>query len=98
MTKAYPRRARKGEHNYPPLDRYSFVHAVVGAGFGVADAPVWMPLLSTIAWEAIEPALKAARPDIFPRSTRDTGANKLGDMASMMAGYMLTKRKKKTEP
>ncbi len=91
----YTRRARKGEYNYPIADKFSFVHATVGAMMGLANAPGWVPLLTTLSWEAAEPHMKGSMPKVFPRSTRDTNRNKLGDMLFMMGGWYLTKKKKR---
>lgn len=88
----YPRRARKGEHNYPLIDKYTTVHATVGACMALADAPPWMAFAATFIWEVAEPQLKAQMPQVFPKSTRDTPQNKIGDSVAFMAAYYATRK------
>lgn len=88
-----PRRARKGEHNYPMFDRYSIVHGVVGGMMGLYGVSKGTAFLTSIAWEAAEPSLKAKAPSLFPRSTYDTAQNKVGDTISLMAGWWLARKK-----
>ncbi len=90
---AVPRRARKGERNYPVLDKYSGVHAAAGVGMALGDAPPWAAFLTTIVWEAVEPQLKARSPEAFPKSTLDTPQNKLGDTIVFMAAYYAARKK-----
>lgn len=58
----------------------------------LADAPPWMAFLATIVWEASEPQLKARMPRAFPRSTRDTLQNKIGDSAALLAAYYAVRK------
>ena len=39
-------------------------------------------------WEAVEPSLKRAYPDMFPSNTIDTAANKVGDSTFWMMGWV----------
>ena len=86
------RRARKGEHNYPLIDKYTTLHATVGAGMALADAPPWMAFVTTLVWETVEPQMKARMPEVFPRSTVDTPQNKIGDTIAFMAAYYATRK------
>jgi len=88
-----PRRARKGEDNYPVIDKYSGVHAAAGAGMALVDAPPAAAFLATITWEIIEPQLKARAPKVFPQSTIDTPQNKIGDSIVFLAAYYAARKK-----
>lgn len=89
---ALPRRARKGESNYGLVDKYTTVHATVGACMGLADAPPWMAFVATIVWESAEPQLKREYADLFPRSTIDTPENKIGDSLALLASYYAVRK------
>lgn len=71
------------------MDKYTIVHATVGAMMGMGGAPPWAAFLGTLLWESAEPQLKATMPEVFPRSTLDTPQNKLGDSASMLLAYYI---------
>ena len=87
------RRARKGERNYPAVDRYSALHAAAGIGMALADAPPALAFMATIAWEAAEPQLKMKAPSVFPQSTLDSPQNKLGDSIVLLAAYYAARKK-----
>ena len=87
------RKARKGERNYPALDRYSGLHAVTGAGMAMADASPSQAFLVSVAWEMLEPQLKSSSPSMFPKSTIDSPQNKIGDLLVFMASYYATREK-----
>ena len=92
-----PRVARKGEHNYPLIDKYTTLHATVGAGMALADAPPWMAFVATLVWETAEPQMKARMPEVFPRSTLDTPQNKIGDSIAFMAAYYAMRKARRRD-
>ena len=54
---------------------------------GAAGAGLAPTLAVSLLWELAEPSLKASYPASFPSATRDTVANKVGDFASVGAGW-----------
>jgi len=87
------RRAKKGERNYPAIDRYSGLHALTGAGIAMAKASPSQAFLVSVAWEIVEPQLKARSPSVFPKSTIDSPQNKIGDLVVFMAAYYAARDK-----
>ncbi len=85
--------ARVGQPNSRLFDRYSLVHAVVGASLGLGGAKPSTALVVSLVWELSEPTLKATKPKIFPKSTRDRATNKIGDMISLVGAYYLLRQK-----
>jgi hypothetical protein len=83
------RKAHKGEPNYSVFDRYTLMHAGIGAALGAANVRPVVAFWSTVGWEMIEPVLKRTNPKVFPRSTIDTMGNKVGDSIAFMAAYYL---------
>ena len=59
----------------------------------LADAPPAAAFLTTIAWEVLEPQLKARAPKVFPKSTIDTPQNKVGDSIVFLAAYYAARKK-----
>lgn len=69
------------------LDRYSVVHAAVGAAFDVAGVSAPVAIASHVAFEAVEDGLKVATRSIWPDARPDGWKNHAGDVASFTAGY-----------
>lgn len=86
-----PPRAKPGEVNHDLVDRFTFVHATIGALYGVFGLGPTSALLLALAWEAIENPLKARVPAIFPHATRDTFRNAAGDVVAVMCGWGLVR-------
>ncbi len=76
-----------GEPNYEPLDAFSALHAAMGGIAGAAGAGLGPTLAVSLVWELAEPSLKRTYPASFPSASRDTLANKVGDFASVGAGW-----------
>ncbi len=92
MARRRARRARPGEANYHAVDRFSLLHGAVGAVMGSAGAGIGTTMLASVVWETIEPDLKSRYPSVFPNSSLDSPANKVGDMASVALGWVLGRK------
>lgn len=86
---AVTRRARAGEDNGDPFDRFTLLHLASGAmmhrrGWGLGGV-----VLAGLAFELVEDALKTAAPEAFPNATLDTKENALGDVLALVVGWYL---------
>ena len=79
--------AKKGEINYAFIDRFTFVHFIIGLGYGWLGFSFWLVVLLAVAWELIENPLKAYLPFIFPHATADTFKNSAGDTLAVLFGW-----------
>ncbi len=86
------RRAKPGEVNYGPVDRFTFAHAAAGVGLALADASGPVALAVAIGWEVVEPTLKVKAPALFPYASRDSMTNKVVDVVAVMAGWYGTRK------
>lgn len=86
------------DRNYQWFDRYSVVHAAMGALFAASKVPAPLALGSHVAFELSENALKESRfvQRFFPDTRPDAWQNHTGDVASFAAGYFGAKRLKES--
>ena len=84
-------RARRGETNYAMFDRWSGAHAFLGGMLNIAGFSAGQALAVSVAWEVLEPGVKKTFPSMFPAQSLDTMANKVGDTASWMGGWLAAK-------
>lgn len=89
MAKPIVRPAEPGETNYEPVDIFTLQHMLFGALMGASGATALQALAVTVGWEAVEPTLKRAYPDMFPSHTTDSMKNKVADSAYWMMGWLL---------
>lgn len=82
-----PPLAKKGEVNYHLIDRFTFVHFLIGVGYGLLGLNFLITLFLAIGWEIIEDFLKANLPFIFPHATGDTLKNAVGDGIAVILGW-----------
>lgn len=82
--------ARPGEINYPPIDRYSLLHGLVGVAAAVMGLSFWSTLGIAVAWEVVEHVLKNIVPALFRYPSQDTLINSMGDVLSTLVGWALT--------
>jgi hypothetical protein len=85
------RKARPGEINHGPFDRWTLGHLGAGWGFGLFRAPWWVALGAAIGWEIIENPLKRHVFRSMVGSTQDTTVNSIVDMIVFMAGWGMVK-------
>ncbi len=83
------RTARPGEINYPPFDRYSPLHGLVGVAAGLIGLGFWPTFGIAVAWEIVEHVFKNLVPSVFAYPTQDTLANSVGDVLSALFGWAL---------
>ena len=83
------RTARPGEINYPPFDRYSPLHGLIGVAAALIGLGFWPTLGIAISWEIVEHIGKNLVPSAFAYPTQDTLANSLGDVLSTLFGWAL---------
>jgi hypothetical protein len=81
--------ARPGEVNHDLFDRFTLVHAAVGATYALLDLGLVVAVLLAVAWELVENPMKATLPAVFPHPTRDTLRNALADMLAVLGGWAL---------
>jgi hypothetical protein len=86
---AAQRTALPGEINYPPFDRYSMFHGLVGIAAGLIGLGFWPTLGIAVAWELVEHVLKNVVPAVFAFPSQDTLANSVGDVLSTLFGWAL---------
>jgi hypothetical protein len=77
----------RADANTQWFDRYSLVHAALGATFEVSRIPDSWAIGSQVAFEAVENRIKDAFSDMWPDSRHDAIQNHIGDVASFVAGY-----------
>jgi hypothetical protein len=82
-----PSPPKKGEVNYPFIDRFTFVHFLIGVGYGWLGFGFGLTLLLALAWELLENPLKYHLPFIFPHGTADTLKNSVGDSLAVILGW-----------
>lgn len=82
-----PPPAKPGEVNHGSVDRFTLVHASVGACFGLAGLGFGAACALAVAWELAEDPLKAYVPRLFPHATRDTLRNAVADVLAAMLGW-----------
>lgn len=85
-----PSPAKKGEINYPFIDRFTFVHFMIGFGYGLIGFNFWVVFFLAIFWELIENPLKAHLSFIFPHATKDTLQNSVGDSLAVILGWIIS--------
>ena len=56
------------------------------------NVPLWKVMAMAVAWEVIEPHLKAAFPKAFPTPSPDPDINAVGDIGTTLLGYELSRR------
>jgi hypothetical protein len=81
------RTARPGEINYPPIDRYSLAHGLIGVAAGLAGFGFWQTVGIAVGWEIVEHVLKNLVPALFAYPSQDTLVNSFGDVISTMLGW-----------
>lgn len=69
------------------FDRFSVVHAAVGALFDLSNISAPLAVGSHIAFEAVENGIKPHFTHVWPDVRPDGWQNHLGDVASFVAGY-----------
>ncbi len=84
---AKPPPAKAGEVNYSFVDRFTFVHFMIGMGYGSLGFGLGITLLLALTWELVENPLKAHVPVIFPNATADTWQNAVGDCLAVLLGW-----------
>ena len=85
-----PPPAKPGEVNYSTVDRFTLVHAGIGAAYELVGLGFVAALCLAIAWELLENPFKAWVPAVFPHATRDTLRNSVGDSVALMIGWTVT--------
>ena len=80
------------------FDRYSVVHAAVGAMLEVAGVPPALSLASHVVFEALENSLKeGVLKTVWPDIRPDGWQNHVGDMTSYTSGLLAARAIKETE-
>jgi len=69
------------------FDRFSIVHAGVGAVLELAAIPAPLAMGGQVAFELVENDIKRWYGRFFPEDTPDGWQNMIGDVASFAAGY-----------
>lgn len=69
------------------FDRYSVVHAALGALARVSRVPALPAVGGAVAFELLENPLKRATGHVWPDSTPDGWQNQAGDVGAFVAGY-----------
>lgn len=85
-----PPPAKKGEINYPFVDRFTFVHFMIGFGYGSLGLGFGLVVLLALVWEFLENPLKAHFSFIFPNGTADTLQNSIGDSLAVIFGWIIS--------
>jgi hypothetical protein len=83
------RKALPGEINYPPVDRYSLAHGLIGVAAGLAGFGFWQTVGIAVGWEIVEHVLKNLVPALFAYPSQDTLVNSFGDVISTMLGWAM---------
>lgn len=74
--------------NRKPFDRFSIVHAALGALAHASRVPVMPALVGAVIFELIENPLKQASEGVWPDAAPDGWQNSAGDVAAFAAGYL----------
>ena len=90
MARARP--AKPGELNWKAVDQFTALHVISGAVMGKMGMEMSTAFLLGAGWEVAEVPLKKNFPSMFPSETYDSGANKIVDIAAVMAGWWLGDR------
>lgn len=85
LSKPVP--AKKGEINYALVDRFTFVHFMIGCFYGILGLSFLLTITLSIVWELLENPLKANFPALFPHATADTLQNSIGDCTAVILGW-----------
>lgn len=83
--------------NHRFFDRFSLVHAAVGAVAELSAIPAPVAIGASVLFEVAENPIKRNVSHIWPDNRPDGFENQLGDVASVAAGYYLA-RAVKTSP
>lgn len=73
--------------NHEFFDRFSVVHAAVGAVFELSGIPAPIAIGLQILFEIVENDVKRSVRHIWPDDRPDGLENQIGDVASFVAGY-----------
>ncbi len=73
------------------VDRFTLVHASLGAGYALVGLPFLVTLGLALLWEVVEDPLKAALPALFPHATADTLQNATGDVLALLGGWAIVR-------
>ena len=77
--------------NEAPVDRYTAIHALVGASGAQLGLSVMTVIGVAIAWEILETPLKNEFPQLFPSPAPDSLLNSAIDVGAAVAGYCLVR-------
>lgn len=83
--------AKKGEVNYPFIDRFTLAHCMIGFAYGWFELGLVMVIFLAVFWEFVENPLKARLPFIFPHATADTLQNAVGDTLAVLLGWQVSR-------
>jgi hypothetical protein len=86
-----PPPAKRGEVNHALADRFTLVHASLGAGAGWLGWSLPWAFAFAVTWELVENPLKAYLPRIFPHATKDTLRNAVGDVLAFLGGWAIAR-------
>ena len=87
-----PKPPEPGEINHGAFDRFTLVHAAIGAGYALLGLGLGWVVALAILWELAEDTLKAYAPWTFPNATGDTLRNAVVDTLAVIAGWALALR------
>lgn len=76
-----------GPVNHRYFDRFSIVHAAVGAAAERLGVPAWLAIGGQIVFEVFENDMKRSVRHIWPDPRPDGIENSVGDVASFVAGF-----------
>ena len=79
------------------FDRYSVVHAAVGAVAEASRVSAMVAIGSHVAFEVVENKLKEAAKPLWPDSRPDAIQNHVGDVASFTTGYYAARALSKSD-
>ncbi len=87
----WPTPPKPGEVNHGSVDRFTLVHAAVGAVYALLGLGPISMLVLAVAWELVENPLKAGLPRLFPHATADTLRNAVGDVLATILAYVVVR-------
>jgi hypothetical protein len=79
-------RAKPGEINYVPVDRFTTAHFASGYLIGAAGVSDAEMLVAAVGFEILERFLKEWIPQYFPHPSQDTVSNAVVDVVALMVG------------